>query len=182
MVLLIQSPEIKEFLASIKASTKSNPLDTPHEHDAANKADEVQVIDHTELIKLLKLQSKYTLTELIKTTTFYHRPLPKKIPSPEYIKLMNHYKLLAQEREYKQMTDKYEKEFTPSDWKTVNSLMVSIFNVFFSVGAVFVATFMLGEYGGVDIAARVLVALAMSLVVLVAEGWFFTRDWISTKV
>ncbi|KAJ3261520.1 hypothetical protein HK103_005355 [Boothiomyces macroporosus] len=169
MVLLTQSREIKEFLASVNT-------------EKISIEDSVQVIDHTELVRLLKQQTKHTLTSLIKTTTVYHKPLPKRIPSPEYIKLMNHYKLLAEEREYKEMTNKYEKEFTPSEWKTVNSLMVSIFNVFFSVGAVFVATFMLGEYAGVDIAIKVLMALAMSAIVLVAEGWFFTRDWISTKV
>ncbi|KAJ3269738.1 hypothetical protein HDV01_001080 [Terramyces sp. JEL0728] len=188
MVLLIQSPEIKEFLASLKDtksldSNKDLTLETtenaPDEKVAKPASD---VIDHTELVKLLKLQSKYTLAKLVKTTSFYHKPLPTRTPSPEYVKLMDHYRQLAAEREYKEMTGKYDREFTSSDWKTVNSLMVSIGNVFFSVGAVFVATFMLGEYAGVDIAIRVLVGLAMGAIVFFAEGWFFTKDWISTKV
>ncbi|KAI8894350.1 endoplasmic reticulum-based factor for assembly of V-ATPase-domain-containing protein [Globomyces pollinis-pini] len=174
-MLLVTTPKINEALEKLGRKQK-------------------EFISHQELTKLvhdlkqsdLGNDCQYNLLDFITGTQFYH-PTKKIIPpSKEYQKMMDDCRALLAEKEYLQMTENLETKklsLSPgSEWKEVHKMTTSIINVLFSVVAVFVAVFYLGESMQMDIGLRVLISLAGALIVAIAEGWFFTKDWVISDI
>ncbi|KAJ3113991.1 hypothetical protein HK100_001827 [Physocladia obscura] len=65
-----------------------------------------------------------------------------------------------------------------SEYKTTVGMFSAIFNVFLSMVAVFMAIFWVGHTVFDDVGLKTLLALFFALVAGVAEGWFFSRDWL----
>ncbi|RKO82775.1 hypothetical protein BDK51DRAFT_39596 [Blyttiomyces helicus] len=57
-------------------------------------------------------------------------------------------------------------------------VLAAVVNVVCSMAAVFVALFYFGDSVTRDVAMKTLLALGGALIVGVAEGWFFARDWL----
>ncbi|KAI9099733.1 endoplasmic reticulum-based factor for assembly of V-ATPase-domain-containing protein [Phlyctochytrium arcticum] len=65
-----------------------------------------------------------------------------------------------------------------SDLRDAKRQMSAVFNVLFSAVAVFVAVFWVSGTLSRDVGVRTLISLLGTLIVLIAEGWFFARDWL----
>jgi hypothetical protein len=146
-----------------------------------------EAIDHKTVYKLSKtLQNPtYQFSNLLQGTEFYFIPKPNKVPTKEYLEMMENARKIVAEKEYLEMTRNVEYKsdavFEVDEWKMVSNQLTAIINILISVVAVFVAVFYLGELNQVDIGLKVLFSLAGALIVAIAEGWFFTRDLIHSE-
>ena len=144
--------------------------------------DEEEFIDHKKLQKLCS-ESNVQFNLVIKESKLYFAPKIAKIPTKEYTEMMDQARKIIQQKEYLEMTREFEKDGSQSEqleWNTIKRHMIAILNVFFSVIACFVAVFYLGEMAHLDVGIRILLSMSGAFVVIVAEGWFFTKDLISS--
>jgi hypothetical protein len=163
---------------------------TPLIHEALEKANEPaqECIDHKQLYRISQSlkDPRYSFRLLLQNATFYTPPKVKKEPTKEYIAMMDRAREIIAEKEYYEMTkdvtgERRESVWDKTEWRSISNQITAIFNVFFSIIAVFVAVFYLGELVHIDVGIRVLMALAGALVVGIAEGWFFTKDLMITS-
>lgn len=96
---------------------------------------------------------------------------------------MNEARAIVNRREYKDMVKDVSleadlRDWGAKDWKKVSSLSISVFNVLFSMAAVFVSIMYVGGTVNMALPMRVLLSLTGAFVVGFAEGWFFTKDWL----
>jgi hypothetical protein len=148
--------------------------------EMAKKETNDDVIDHKELYRISRSleDPKYHYRHLLSKTGFYHPPKLKKPMTREYIEMMDRARNIVAEKEYREMTHGIDQsnDWDPKEWKMIKNQITAVFNVLFSIGAVFTAVFYIGELIHVDVGLRVLVSLLGALVVAVAEGWFLTKD------
>ncbi|KAJ3204831.1 hypothetical protein HDU82_005567 [Entophlyctis luteolus] len=95
-------------------------------------------------------------------------------------------KILVENKEYSRMT----KDVVPNqamgqiayqeryELKTTIGMLSAVLNVILSMVAVFVAVFWIGDTVVADVGLKTLLALTFAAIVGVAEGWFFSRDWL----
>jgi hypothetical protein len=158
---------------------------TPLIQEALQVANEPKqdCIDHKQLYRIAKSlkDPKFSYRSLLQNSTFYEPPKVNKEPTKEYIAMMDRAREIIAEKEYYEMTkditgERRESVWDPAEWRLISNQMTAIFNVLFSIIAVFAAVFYLGELAHVDLGIRVLLGLGGALVVGIAEGWFFTKD------
>ncbi|KAJ3092778.1 hypothetical protein HK102_003041 [Quaeritorhiza haematococci] len=152
----------------------------------------LQTIHHKDLHRLSQFMlaihsndSKYSFRELVKGSKINVESPRPRVKSPELQKILNDVRTQLENQEYERMVrnvSTYTGEQRPlesfsKDLRNVSKLMSSIMNVLFSVGAAFVAVFYFSYTVSEDISVRTLLAVTGGLIVAIAEGWFFSRDW-----
>jgi hypothetical protein len=135
-------------------------------------------ISHQELEKLLetkKIQHNLSVTwkEALKGGHFVHSvPIKKKSRTKAQIAMEN--------AEYEQMTVHQRRMHSSvqSDLLQINRVFVSVFNVLLSIGGSFAAVFVACRSLSWSIEWSLAVSLIATSIVIVAEGYFFTRDYL----
>ncbi|KAJ3416867.1 hypothetical protein HDV05_008452 [Chytridiales sp. JEL 0842] len=112
-------------------------------------------------------------------------PKPRK-KSPELLKILEACQAELDNKQYDEMVKDLRK--SPSrmtmagdqkeDMKEIVGMLSAITNVIFSMIAVFVTVFYVGNTVTRDTGMKTLLALFGALIVGIAEGWFFSRDWL----
>ncbi|KAL2911437.1 hypothetical protein HK105_209088 [Polyrhizophydium stewartii] len=115
------------------------------------------------------------------------KPKPK---SPEYIKMMDEVRAYLANKEYEQMTNGLDSTASGKnkllggfsedmlELRKASRHLISLANVLFSMVATFAAAYVLSGHVFAEQGFRVLFGLFATLLVAVAEGWFFARDWL----
>jgi hypothetical protein len=130
----------------------------------------------TSEIILLSKHANMEIHALTRGISLFPRKTPPE-PSQKYLDLMLSFKILHENKMYQQSITKNNIAYwDPKDFKKVNSFIVSIINVLFSVVAVFFCVFYMADAVQMDISFRVLTSLFASAVVAFAELWFFFKD------
>lgn len=104
---------------------------------------------------------------------------------------MDQARIQLENKEYHEMTRNISQGTNPLDSSPRTTLsqdiqelrklsrqIIAITNVLFSIVATFVAVYVFWERVSSDAGMKVLAALVCCFVVALAEGWFFTRDWL----
>ena len=134
---------------------------------------EIQNIDHS----LLKGSTR--LSWLLQGSSFVFPA--KQPPSKDYLLFMEKTRIELENREYKQMVaDLVPPERVPlaRDLKQVHRILLGITNSLFSIVGVFGGVYYASYTVSNDVSIRILIALTCAMAVLVAESWFFTRDFL----
>ena len=139
-------------------------------------------LDHKTISNLCKTLN-YQFHQMIIASDLYFPPKVQTPQSKEYMEMMQKAKDIIAEREYYEMTKSFHQESHTEtlEWNVIKRHLLAIINVFFSVIACFVAVFYLGELGHIDIGIRILLSMMGAIVVVVAEGWFFTKDLLNSE-
>ena len=140
-------------------------------------------IDH-KILNNLCVQHNLNFDSVIQGSELYFEPKEIKAPTKEYTELMEKARRIIQQREYNEMIGQLENKTSNADqlqWSVIKRHLIAITNVIFSVIACFVAVFYLGELQHWDTGIRILVSMCGAFVVVIAEGWFFTKDLLNSQ-
>lgn len=124
-------------------------------------------------VKFLASKTDTSISDLLEASGLYF-PKKKKEPNPELEKILEDCKRQVEENEYLRMIspvfNKREKPHynVSNEWKEVNKLVITIFNVLFSVVASgFMTYYLLGSF---SLETRVFAGISIGIVVGVAEA------------
>ncbi|KND04520.1 uncharacterized protein SPPG_00249 [Spizellomyces punctatus DAOM BR117] len=123
--------------------------------------------------------------ELVKGSEVYmDKPKPR-VKSPELIQLLDAIRADLANKEYAEMVrgvslNREVQPLVPIGGELRNAFrqISSVINVLFSIAATFAAVFWVSGTVTRDVGMRTLIGLFGALLVAIAEGWFFARDWL----
>ncbi|KAI8913440.1 endoplasmic reticulum-based factor for assembly of V-ATPase-domain-containing protein [Gorgonomyces haynaldii] len=118
----------------------------------------------------------FSLRKLVKSTTLDLDP-KERIVTEEYKQFMDKCRTIVQQKEYEDMTQEFKQEELDS-MNQSHRFIASITNVLFSGIACFFAVFFMADAVQMNIGYRVLISLFFGFVVVFAEAWFFTKDFL----
>ncbi|KAI8815708.1 endoplasmic reticulum-based factor for assembly of V-ATPase-domain-containing protein [Fimicolochytrium jonesii] len=138
---------------------------------------------------LLKTEKdgKYQLHRLMEGSKIALQGPPERVKSPQLLATLDRIRIQLENAEYAEMTKNVRLDFREeqngplrigAELRGAFSQMSAVFNVLFSIAAVFLATFWISGTVTREIGYKTLVSLAAAMIVAIAEGWFFTRDLI----
>ncbi|KAI9208054.1 endoplasmic reticulum-based factor for assembly of V-ATPase-domain-containing protein [Polychytrium aggregatum] len=198
MVVLIATPAISSAVNEAYTRLNTSPC-----HDPALLAS-ILALDHqndpsfaiphallNEISRFLgqavpERRQEYRFRTLLKGTRFYKPPTPVRERSPELTAILEKIKTDLDNKAYADMvrdvtSDADKSKIQGEDARALRDgfrQMASITNVLFSVASVFVAIYFAASHVSNDPGMKTLIALGFSLIVLLAEGYFFARDWL----
>ncbi|KAJ3296975.1 hypothetical protein HDU79_005039 [Rhizoclosmatium sp. JEL0117] len=113
-------------------------------------------------------------------------PPPPRQKSDQLKQLLRDAEVKAENLEYARMTDDLVPKHSMSqltrqekfEFNATIGMFSGILNVLLSMVAVFVAVMWVGDTVTRDVGMKTLLALFFAFVVGIAEGWFFSRDWL----
>ncbi|TPX32856.1 hypothetical protein SeMB42_g07570 [Synchytrium endobioticum] len=115
----------------------------------------------------------YELRELLKGSTIVHEAPKAREKSPELLALLQKARIDQENRDYVRMVSGVAgtRELYSNGTSRTPNLSI----------AVFAAVYYFGDSISNDVCVKTLIGLACALVVAVAEGWFFMRDWLALE-
>ncbi|KAI8615999.1 endoplasmic reticulum-based factor for assembly of V-ATPase-domain-containing protein [Chytriomyces sp. MP71] len=128
--------------------------------------------------------AEYSFDNLLKGSSMVFPRREKREKSEELKRLLHEAKTKSENLEYEKMTEGLRRDTSiisrqeRSEYKAVMGMFSALVNVLFSMVAVFVAVFYVGHTVTSDVGMKTLLALFFAFVVGIAEGYFFSRDWL----
>ncbi|KAI8995927.1 endoplasmic reticulum-based factor for assembly of V-ATPase-domain-containing protein [Gaertneriomyces semiglobifer] len=192
---------VKEASALPEASGDLLSALTPYlgASDLTASDDVPSTIDHQTVVQVSKAlqasegkdSSEYSLHALLRGSKVYMDRPKERVKSPELVRILENIKADLANKEYAEMVRHVstfrERDNVPAssignDLRDAFRQMTAIINVIFSILAVFMAVYWVSGTVTRDIGMKVLISLFFALVALIAEGWFFTRDWLLNDI
>ncbi|CAO3681461.1 unnamed protein product [Rhizopus stolonifer] len=178
----------KRMQECIKLTLKNN--NTTNEY--TKEAEEVAEYDMSETKKypislnLLKFtcgKENKRIHELMKGSGVYIEPKPVKPKNPEFEAYLEKLRTQQKEREYNEMVasaitskdQKFNLGIQPDEIKEVKSHIVTIFNIGFSMAAVFAAVYKAAQTIVDDYGLQILLGLSGAFIIGIVEGLLYTK-------
>ncbi|KAI8840392.1 endoplasmic reticulum-based factor for assembly of V-ATPase-domain-containing protein [Chytriomyces cf. hyalinus JEL632] len=198
MVLVLVTPTLHSAITeALEKADKGQLGSSDIEHAFMEDCDRFrdtsidQHIDHS-AVKLLGKVLSRPLTQLLSGSKMIFDgckgPVAEKDrqKSPQLLQILDDARRKTENDAYERMTQDVKPASSISiltrqernEMKAVVGLFSSIVNVVFSMVAVFVSVYSIAYTVTSDVGMKTLLALFFTLVVGIAEGYFFTRDWL----
>jgi hypothetical protein len=136
-------------------------------------------IEHKTLIS--HLSPSQSLSGILKKSKIVHPTIKIPVRSPQLEASLEKARKIINQREYDRMcsTVKVQEKETignGKDIKGAQKVVSGVVNISFSAAAVFMAIFWIGNGVTESIGLKTLLALTGSLIIIIAEGYFFFKD------
>ena len=129
--------------------------------------------------QLIKINPDLDLSQLIRGSQIVLISPPERIKSEKLLKILKECQDIVDKKEYYRMTKgldgKKDVNLRFKDVKFTIGQLSSVFNVIFSMAAVFTAVMYFGDQVG-SLSVKLLLALFCAWIVGIAEGFFLFRD------
>ncbi|KAG2209153.1 hypothetical protein INT47_005445 [Mucor saturninus] len=175
----------KDMQASVELALKEANFSEKHKEEAemiASACDESVPIT-VELIQYVSKQLNQSFHELLKGTAIYIEPKEIKPKNPEFEAYMAKLRAEQQERDYKRMVSsvitsedqKFNLGIKPDELKEAKSHIATIFNILFSMIAVYTAVFKASKTIMDDLGLQVLMGLGGAIMIGTVEGILYAK-------
>ncbi|TPX35537.1 hypothetical protein SmJEL517_g02191 [Synchytrium microbalum] len=187
LAIALKSPELDEETTTELQTCVNSDWETP------------QTISHTLVAHIARIirehatengldEDLYELRELLRGSTLVHEAPKQREKSPELQAILERARIDQENKEYARMVSGVSSSndaingTAPAsigrELKAASQLSLAAFNVVLSLVAVFAAVYYFGDAVSNDASMKTLMGLAGVLIVAIAEGWFFMRDWL----
>ncbi|KAI7893073.1 endoplasmic reticulum-based factor for assembly of V-ATPase-domain-containing protein [Mucor mucedo] len=177
----------KDMQASVELALKGASFSEKYKEEAemiASACHEKESVPITvELVQYVSKQLNQSFHELLKGTTIYIEPKEIKPKNPEFEAYMAKLRAEQQERDYKRMVSsvitsedqKFNLGIKPDELKEAKSHIATIFNILFSMIAVYTAVFKASKTIMDDLGLQVLMGLAGAIMIGTVEGILYAK-------
>ncbi|KAI9243471.1 endoplasmic reticulum-based factor for assembly of V-ATPase-domain-containing protein [Sporodiniella umbellata] len=178
----------KQMQECVQSATKNNKISVEcrNEADRIIKHDFLEAQEHPISFDLLKFTCKIEnkhIHEIMKGSGIYIEPKPIKPKNPEFEAYLEKLRAQQKEKEYNEMIasaitskdQKFNLGIQPNEIKEIKSHIVTIFNIGFSMAAVFAAAYKTAQTMVNDYGLQILIGLGGAFAIGTVEGLLYAK-------